>query len=107
MTLLNAEDWIGRLRLQYMPLVISEEDFVTVHTLFVSGAVYTDEDLYRLRHAAAHAERIVAVGTCAISGGVANLGYRDDVRACSLLNESGATCRACCPSCAAWMRWCR
>ena len=79
-TLLNAEDWIGRLSLQYMPLVISEEDFPTVHTLFVSGAVYTDEDLYRLRHAAVHAERIVAVGTCAISGGVANLGYRDDVR---------------------------
>jgi F420-non-reducing hydrogenase small subunit len=80
-TLLNADDWIGRLRLEYMPLVLSSEDFPHVQTLFVSGAVYTDEDLYRLRQAAQRAERIVAVGTCAISGGVANLGYRDEVRA--------------------------
>jgi F420-non-reducing hydrogenase small subunit len=80
-SLLNAEDWIGRRPLSYMPLVLSSEDLPDVDTLLVSGAVYTEEDLYRLREAASHANEIVAVGTCALSGGVANLGAREDVRA--------------------------
>jgi len=80
-SLLNATDWIGRRRLDYMPLVLSSEDLPEVETLLVSGAVRTEDDLYRLRKAASRAKEIVAVGTCAISGGVANLGDRDDVRA--------------------------
>lgn len=80
-SLLNAEDWIGRRSLRYMPLVISSEDFPEVDTLLVTGAVRTDEDLYRLRQAASRARELIAVGTCAISGGVANLGDRDEVRA--------------------------
>ena len=80
-SLLNATDWIGRRRLDYMPLVLSSEDLPEVDTLLVSGAVRTDEDLYRLRKAAGRAKEVVAVGTCAISGGVANLGDRDEVRA--------------------------
>jgi len=79
-SLLNAEEWIGKRRLAYMPLLLSSEDYDHVDTLLVSGAVYTDEDLYRLRRAASRADSVIAVGTCAISGGVANLGYRDDVR---------------------------
>ncbi|HHX43055.1 MAG TPA: hypothetical protein GX714_03570 [Chloroflexi bacterium] len=80
-SLLNAHEWIGRRRLDYMPLVLSSEALPEVKTLLVSGAVRTEEDLYRLRKAASRAQEVVAVGTCAISGGVANLGDRDDVRA--------------------------
>jgi len=79
-SLLNAEEWIGKRQLAYMPLLLSSEDYEHVDTLLVSGAVYTDEDLYRLRRAASRADSVIAVGTCAISGGVANLGYRDEVR---------------------------
>lgn len=80
-SLLNAEGWLDQHRLLYMPLVISSDDVPPVDRLLVSGAVRTDEDLYRLRQAASQAGEVIAVGTCAISGGVANLGNRDDVRA--------------------------
>jgi F420-non-reducing hydrogenase small subunit len=86
--LLNAEAWTDTHRLAYMPLVLSSEDLPEVGQLIVSGAVYTDEDLYRLRLAATRAEQVIAVGTCAISGGVANLGYRDEVRE-RFFQESG------------------
>jgi len=79
-SLINAEGWFQEQRLAYMPLIISSEDVPEVDTLLVSGAVRTDEDMYRLRHAARQAQRVVAVGTCAISGGVANLGDRPEVR---------------------------
>jgi len=64
-----------------MPLVMTAEALPDVDTLLVSGAVRTDEDHFRLLEAAEHAHEIIAVGTCAISGGVANLGDRDEVRA--------------------------
>jgi F420-non-reducing hydrogenase small subunit len=80
-SLLNAEDWVGRQHLAYMPLVVAADDLPPVDILLVSGAVRTDEDLYRLRKAAKRAPILIAVGTCAISGGVANLGDREDVRA--------------------------
>lgn len=80
-SLLNAEDWVGRQQLAYMPLVLAADDLPLVDILLVSGAVRTDEDLYRLRMAAKRAPILIAVGTCAISGGVANLGDREDVRA--------------------------
>jgi F420-non-reducing hydrogenase small subunit len=51
-----------------------------VDVLLVSGGVRTDEDLYNLRRAVRRAGQVVAVGTCAISGGIASLGNRDDVR---------------------------
>ncbi len=79
-SLLNAEAWLDRYRLVYMPLVISAYDVPEVDVLLVSGGVRTDEDLYNLRRAAQQARQVVAVGTCAISGGVANLGDRDEVR---------------------------
>jgi F420-non-reducing hydrogenase small subunit len=80
-SLLNAEEWVDRYNLVYMPLVVSAYDVPEVDVLLVSGGVRTDEDLYNLRRAVQRARQVVAVGTCAISGGVANLGNRDEVRA--------------------------
>lgn len=79
-SLLNAEEWVETYELVYMPLVISAHNIPQVDVLLVSGGVRTDEDLYRLHRAVTCAEKVVAVGTCAISGGVANLGDRDEIR---------------------------
>jgi coenzyme F420-reducing hydrogenase gamma subunit len=78
--LLNADEWIDRYRLAYMPLVTSAHELPEVDLLLVSGSVHTDEDLHSLRKAVRKANQVVAVGTCAISGGVAHLGDRDEVR---------------------------
>lgn len=80
-SLLNAGVWIEQMQLVYMPLVASVYDVPEVDVLLISGGVRTDEDLYKLRRAVKKAQEVVAVGTCAISGGVANLGDRDEVRA--------------------------
>lgn len=77
---LNADDWVDARRLLYMPFVLSRDDIPDVDTLLVTGAVYTEDDLARLKAAVGHARQVVAVGTCAVSGGVANLGARDEVR---------------------------
>jgi F420-non-reducing hydrogenase small subunit len=79
-SLLNADAWVDQVQLVYMPLVISAYDVPAVDVLLVSGGVRNDEDLYNLRRAVRRAGQVVAVGTCAISGGVANLGDRDEVR---------------------------
>jgi len=79
-SLLNAGSWVGQRDLVYMPLVVSSFDVPEVDLLLVSGGVRNDEDLYKLRRASRRAAQTVAVGTCAISGGVASLGDRDDVR---------------------------
>jgi F420-non-reducing hydrogenase small subunit len=86
-SLLNAQAWVDRYKLVYMPLVVSAYDVPEVDVLLVSGGVRTDEDLHNLRRAARRARRIVAVGTCAISGGVASLGDRDEVRELFLTEE--------------------
>jgi coenzyme F420-reducing hydrogenase gamma subunit len=77
---LNAEAWVDRYRLVYMPLVVSAYNVSQVDLLLVSGGIRTDEDLYDLRRAVRRAGQVVAVGTCAISGGIASLGNRDEVR---------------------------
>ncbi|MDF1515011.1 MAG: hypothetical protein P1S60_14465 [Anaerolineae bacterium] len=79
-SLLNCDAWIKDFQLVYMPLVVSAYDIPDVNLLLISGAVLTDEDLYKLRHSVRETKQVIAVGTCAISGGVANLGDRDDVR---------------------------
>jgi F420-non-reducing hydrogenase small subunit len=79
-SLLNADAWVDRYKLVYMPLVVSAYDVPQVDVLLVSGGVRNDEDLYNLRRAVRRAGQVVAVGTCAISGGVASLGDRDAVR---------------------------
>ncbi len=87
-SLLNAGDWVEEHQLTYMPLVISAHDVPEVETLLVSGGVRTEDDLYNLRRAVRRAGRVVAVGTCAISGGVASLGNRDEVREIFLAHEA-------------------
>lgn len=79
-SLLNATEWVDKFDLVYMPLVVSAYDVPEVDVLLISGGVRSDEDLYNLRKAVQRAKKIVAVGTCAISGGVANLGNRDEIR---------------------------
>ena len=79
-SLLNAEEWMDQYKLAYMPLVASVYDLPPVDVLLVSGSLGSDEDLYNLQHAVRKAKKVVAVGTCAISGGVAHLGDRDEVR---------------------------
>lgn len=79
-SLLNADAWVDQYRLLYMPLVVTAYDVPEVDILLVSGGIRTDEDQYNLRRAARRAKQVVAVGTCAISGGVASLGNRDEVR---------------------------
>lgn len=79
-SLLNASEWLDQYKLVYMPLVVSAHDVPEVDILLVSGSVSRDEDLYNLRQAVRRAKRVIAVGTCAISGGVAHLGDRDEVR---------------------------
>ncbi|RJQ40727.1 MAG: hypothetical protein C4545_08260 [Anaerolineaceae bacterium] len=79
-SLLNAHEWTEKFQLTYMPLVSSAYDVPEVDILLISGGVRTDEDAYHLKNTVKNARRVVAVGTCAISGGVANLGNRDEVR---------------------------
>ncbi len=86
-SLLNAGDWVEKHQLTYMPLIMSAYDVPEVETLLVSGGVRTDEDLYNLRQAVRRADHVVAVGTCAISGGVASLGNREEVRELFLAQE--------------------
>ena len=80
-SLLNAEEWIDQYKLVYMPLVISSHSVPDVDILLVSGGVRTNEDAFNLKRAVKHTKKVVAVGTCAISGGISNLGNRDDIRA--------------------------
>jgi F420-non-reducing hydrogenase small subunit len=79
-SLLNANEWVQEFDLVYMPLVVSAYEVPCVDVLLVSGGVRSDEDLYNLKRAVQCSKKVIAVGTCAISGGVANLGNRDEVR---------------------------
>jgi F420-non-reducing hydrogenase small subunit len=80
-SLINATEWVDQYQLVYMPLVVSTASVPDdTEILLVSGGVRNDEDIYNLKKAAEKVDRVVAVGTCAISGGVSNLGDRDDVR---------------------------
>jgi F420-non-reducing hydrogenase small subunit len=80
MSLLEAEDWTQQYKLTHLPLVISSHDIPDVEVLLISGGVRTDEDLFNLRRSVRKTKQVVAVGTCAISGGVASLGDREEVR---------------------------
>jgi F420-non-reducing hydrogenase small subunit len=61
-----------------MNLVMSIYDIPDVEVLLISGGVQTNEDLFKLRRAVPRADKVVAVGTCAIAGGVVNLGARPE-----------------------------
>jgi F420-non-reducing hydrogenase small subunit len=77
--LLNAEQWINNYDLEYMTLVMSAYEIPEVEILLISGGIRSEVDLYKLRRAVCKADQVIAVGTCAISGGVANLGDRQAV----------------------------
>ncbi|MFZ3151571.1 MAG: hypothetical protein WA116_07805 [Anaerolineaceae bacterium] len=80
-SLLNATEWYDKFQLVYMPLVVSAYRMPDdVEVLLISGGVRNDEDAYNLQRAVRNVGKVIAVGTCAISGGVVNLGDRDDVR---------------------------
>jgi len=79
-SLLNAGEDLDLAGLAYMPLVVTAHDVPEVDILLVTGGIRTDEDLMKLRESASRVKTIVAVGTCAISGGVAGLGDRTDIR---------------------------
>ena len=88
-SLLNASEWVEKFRLVYMPLVISTHHVPhDVEVLLVSGGVRNNEDVYHLQRAVKNVKKVIAVGTCAISGGVTNLGDRDEVREV-FLSQSG------------------
>jgi len=70
-----------------MTLVMSAYDVLEVEVLLVTGGVRTEEDLYKLRRTVRRADEVVAVGTCAISGGVANLGDRREAHDVFLAHE--------------------
>jgi coenzyme F420-reducing hydrogenase gamma subunit len=79
-SLLNASDWIDKIEVTYMPLVITAHTMPEVDVLLISGSVQSDDDLYNLRKSVRKAKEIIAVGICATSGGIAHLGDRDDIR---------------------------
>lgn len=79
-SLLNAGDELDLANLAYMPLIVTVHDVPEVDVLLVTGGIRTDDDLLKLRESARKVKKIVAVGTCAISGGVAGLGDRHDIR---------------------------
>ena len=81
MSLLNANEWCDKLRPAYLPVVASTHHIPDdVEVLLVSGSVRNDRDAYTLQRAARNVRKVIAVGTCAISGGITHLGDRDDVR---------------------------
>ncbi len=74
-SLLNSDEWIKNFELVYMPLVVSTHKVPEdIEVLLVSGGVRTDEDLHNLRKGASRSKKLIAVGTCALSGGVAQIG---------------------------------
>ena len=79
-SLLDAAEWLGEYRLAYLPLIMSAHDVPPVDVLLVSGGIRNDEELYKLGRAVPQADKVIAVGTCAIAGGVISLGDRDEVR---------------------------
>lgn len=73
-SLLNSDEWINNFQLVYMPLVVTSNKIPDdVEVLLVSGGVRTDEDIHNLRKGRSRTKKLIAVGTCALSGGVAQL----------------------------------
>jgi len=73
-SLLNSTEWIENFDLVYMPLVVSSNKIPDdVEVLLVTGGVRTDEDIHNLRKGASRSSKVIAVGTCALSGGVAQI----------------------------------
>ena len=86
--LLNSEAWMDQFDLAYMNLVLSAYHLPDVDVLLVTGGVKTEADLYKLRRAVQKTRQVIAVGTCAISGGISNLGDRPEVHEIFLEDQS-------------------
>lgn len=75
LTILNCEEELleifDALDIKVFSMASSGHDFGMLDIAFVEGAVVTEEDIEVLHHIRKNSRRIVAIGTCAASGGVA------------------------------------
>jgi F420-non-reducing hydrogenase small subunit len=98
-SLLNAGEALDFSNLSYMPLLVTADDIPEVDLLLVTGGIRNDEDLFKLRKVASRVKNLIAVGTCAISGGVAGLGDREEVRQLFLAKSHRSRVPAMLPKC--------
>ena len=95
-SLLNSNEWIENFDLVYMPLVVSSHKIPDdVEVLLVTGGVRTDEDIHNLRKGASRSRKVIAVGTCALSGGVAQIGKPTKRAKVIWMPHIVSDCRAC------------
>jgi coenzyme F420-reducing hydrogenase gamma subunit len=75
LTILNCEeellDIFEALDIKVFSMASSGHDFGMLDIAFVEGAVITEEDIEMLHRIRKNSRRVVAIGTCAASGGVA------------------------------------
>ncbi len=75
LTILNCEEELleifEALDIRVFSMASSGQDFGMLDIAFVEGAVVTEEDIEVLHHIRKNSRRVVAIGTCAASGGVA------------------------------------
>ena len=87
-SLMNSVEWINNFALVYMPLLVTANKIPDdVEVLLVSGGVRTDEDIHNLRKGASRSKKVIAVGTCALSGGVAQIREEHQARETYLLSS--------------------
>lgn len=96
-SLLNSDEWINNFNLVYMPLVVTTNKIPEdVEVLLVSGGVRTDEDIHNLRKGASRSKKVIAVGTCALSGGVARSAKPTSRGIPICYHLTVCACRTCC-----------
>ncbi|MGA1848378.1 MAG: [Fe-Fe] hydrogenase large subunit C-terminal domain-containing protein [Thermoplasmatota archaeon] len=75
LAILNCEEDLlevfDALDIKVFTMASSGQDFGMLDIAFVEGAVITEEDIEMLHHIRKNSRRVVAIGTCAASGGVA------------------------------------
>lgn len=75
LTILNCEEELleifDTLDIKVFSMASSGHDFGMLDIAFVEGAVVTEEDIEALHNIRKNSRRVVAIGTCAASGGVA------------------------------------
>jgi len=93
-SLLNASDWIDKVKLSYMPLVITTHTMPDVDVLLISGSVQSNEDLYNLRKSVRKARRL-SQWVFAPSPRTGPFGRPDDIRSLFLTQHERRHVRAC------------
>jgi len=75
LAILNCEEELleifESLDIRVFSMASSGQDFGMLDIAFVEGAVVTEEDIEVLHHIRKNSRRVVGIGTCAASGGVA------------------------------------